>query len=416
MNTFRKALHYLWLHAWKYHVIERQHRKYVAKLRERETVRVVFTAIDVSLWRYQHLYELMAADDRFSVSIVLTPCTSREHMDNDVAGLRRYFDHRGISYVDFDAAKPFDIKAELNPDIIFYTQPYEYLLSPQHDCRRFYDRLVCYIPYAFWTASGKLSYDLHFHNLAWRLYYSTAMHLKDAQAMATNKGRNVRVVGYPNADEFMKEPLDVWKPQERRKKRIIWAPHFTIWGDGWSQNSNFLWMADLMLDIADTYKDEIQFAFKPHPRLITELYKHPDWGKKKADCYYERWKELENGQIESGLFFNLFMTSDAMIHDSGSFAVEYFYTGNPVMFMNNDMTPLLNESNDFGKMIYNLHYVGKNEGDIKHFIQDIVIEGHDPLKDERLNVKNRYLLPPNDKTVAENTMDDLNNSLNTQKI
>ena len=152
----KKVFCYLWLHGWKYRVIEGQHQRYLEQLRRRGRVNVVFTAIDVTLWRYQHLYELLAADERFNVSIVLTPCTSRLHADKDVEGLRRYFDQRGMRYVDFDfGGKPFDIKRELNPDIIFYTQPYEYLLEDEHDCRHFYDRLICYVPYAFWTASWK---------------------------------------------------------------------------------------------------------------------------------------------------------------------------------------------------------------------------------------------------------------------
>ena len=73
MNKLKKAAHYLWLHAWKYRVIEGQHQRYLEQLRRRERVNVVFTAIDVTLWRYQHVYELMAADGRFNVSIVLTP-------------------------------------------------------------------------------------------------------------------------------------------------------------------------------------------------------------------------------------------------------------------------------------------------------------------------------------------------------
>ena len=203
-SFYKKAIHYLWLHGWKYHAMERTHRKYVATISGKDRINVVFMALDLALWRYQHLYEMMAADKRFKATIVLSPCVLREHQEKDLDRLRQFFNERGIRYIDFKPGeKPIDIRGELNPDIIFYTQPYEYLLSPEHDCRYFYDKLLCYIPYAFWTATGKKSYNLHFHNMAWRLYYSTDMHLKDAQDIATNKGRNVRVVGYSNADDYL---------------------------------------------------------------------------------------------------------------------------------------------------------------------------------------------------------------------
>ena len=407
MNKLKKAAHYLWLHAWKYRVIEGQHQRYLEQLRRRERVNVVFTAIDVTLWRYQHVYELMAADGRFNVSIVLTPCTSRLHADEDVEGLRRYFSQRGMKYVDFDfGGKPFDIKRELNPDIIFYTQPYEYLLEDEHDCRRFYDRLVCYVPYAFWTATGKLAYDLHFHNLAWRLYYSTTMHLEDARRMAGNQGRNVRVTGYPNADDYLcAEHKSPWRvPTDgRQRKRIIWAPHYSIKEKStFAPRSNFLRMADLMVSLAREYADSVQFAFKPHPALLTQLYEDSQWGRERTDAYYDLWRTMPNTQPETGAFIDLFMTSDAMIHDSASFSVEYHYTRKPVMFIAADTQPILEGMNDFGKKAFALHYLGKDEADIRRFIDDTVLGGNDPMLPQREQFFHDYLLPPGGKSVARN--------------
>lgn len=414
MNTIRKALNYIWLHGWKYRVIERQHQNYIAQLRGRKQVNVVFTAINVSLWHYQKVYELMAADARFNASIVLTPCTSHENYEKEMEGLRHYFDNLGIGYVDLEEnGKPIDIK-KLNPDIIFYTQPYEYLLADNQDCRFYYDRLICYIPYAFWTGAGKISYNLHFHNLAWRLYYSNDMHLKDAQRTATNHGRNVRVTGYPDADLFLSANHDdVWRTMGdgKQRKRLIWAPHYSIWEKAvFSPQSNFLWMADFMLAIAQEYKDRIQFAFKPHSALLTQLYKHPDWGKKRADDYYERWRTMANAQLETGDFIDLFMTSDAMIHDCGSFRVEYHYTKNPVMYMLRSEVNYTIQ-NDFGKKAQNLHYIGHNEADIRHFIDDIVLGGQDPMRPQREQFFHEYLLPPDGKSVAQNVLDDIVESL-----
>ena len=53
----------------------------------------------------------------------------------------------------------------------------------------------------------------------------------------------------------------------------------------------------------------------------------------------------------------------------------------------------------------NLHYVGKDERDIIDFIENVVLNGNDPMKPDRQQFKKDYLLPPNGKTVAENTMD-----------
>lgn len=415
MNIIKAAVDYLWLHCWEYKANERAHRRTVKKMAGHTPVSVVFMAIDVALWRYQHLYELMSADKRFIVNIVLTPCIGREQ-EKDLAGLRQYFGQRGISYIDYHAGEqPLDIRRQINPDIIFYTQPYEHLLVPEYDCRNFYDRLVCYMPYAFWTFE-KFAYNLHFCNRAWRLYYPIDSYKELARRQASNHGRNVRVVGYANADDFMSgHHQEAWKPMTdgKPRKRIIWAPHFTIRNIKGTipARSNFLWMAQLMLTLAREYADRVQIAFKPHPALLTQLYKEEGWGKERTDEYYQLWQQMDNTQLETGQYVDLFMGSDAMIHDSGSFAVEYHYTQKPTMFVSADMESILDPQSDFGKKAYAMHYIGENEADIRHFIDDVVLGGNDPMLPQRQQFYHDYLLPPNGKSVAQNVVDDIVKSL-----
>jgi len=415
VGIIAKSLNYLWLHLWQYRATERQHQRLVKSLQGRSCLRVVFTAIDTALWRYQHLYELMAADPRFQVSIVLTPCNGREQ-EKDLQSLRDFFNSRGMPYVDYDGKQGIDIRRELNPDIIFYTQPYEHMLVPEFDCLHFYDRLVCYMPYAFWTFAH-FAYNLHFCNQAWRLYYPIEPYRQSAISNMTNKGRNVRIVGYANADDYLVPThADVWKPMAdgRCRKRIIWAPHFTIspHKGGIPPRSNFLWMADLMLNIAREYADRLQIAFKPHPALLSQLYRHKDWGKERTDRYYASWQQMANTQLETGQYADLFMTSDAMIHDSGSFAVEYHYSQRPVMFVAKDMDYILEPQSDFGKEAYAIHYIGADEQDIRRFIDQVVLEGDDPMKQQRQAFFQQYLLPPGGKTVAQNVVDDIVSALN----
>ena len=120
---------------------------------------------------------------------------------------------------------------------------------------------------------------------------------------------------------------------------------------------------------------------------------------------------MENTQLETGEFVDLFMTSDAMIHDSGSFAVEYHYSQKPVMFVSKDMDSILATQSDFGKLVYSLHYLGQSMNDVHAFITDTVLLGNDPMLNQRRDFFDRHLLPPNNKSVAQNTLDDLVQSL-----
>ncbi len=123
---------------------------------------------------------------------------------------------------------------------------------------------------------------------------------------------------------------------------------------------------------------------------------------------------MENTQLETGEFVDLFMTSDAMIHDSGSFVVEYHYTQNPAMFVSKNMKPILESITDFGKKAHQIHYLGENEDDIRHFIDDVVLGGNDPMCPQREQFYHDYLLPPSGKSVAQNVVDDIIDSLNLE--
>lgn len=383
------------------------HKGLVMYIKQKEKINIVFIASTLSMWRYQHIYTLLSKHPRFKVSIVIVPFVSysKDQQKNDIITLKAYFDSLGIQYYIGNSISNNVLK-ELSPDILFYPQPYDGQFITQYEHHKFRNRLLCYYPYAFWMSADDWSYNMPLHNYAWKLFYSTDLHRKDAQTFAYNKGRNVEIVGYPNADNFLlKEHLDVWKPQSKCKKRIIWAPHFTIFTDGYVTQSNFLWMADFMLELANRYIDKIQFVFKPHPRLLTELYKHEKWGKDKTIHYYTEWKTRENTQLEEGEFIDLFMTSDAMIHDSGSFCVEYHYSGNPVMYIADNFEQQLSGKGEFGKQAMRQHYIGKCEEDIINFIENVVLKGDDPMKQGREDFYKQYLLPPNRKSVAENTMD-----------
>lgn len=409
-------------HFYQYNILFRwiqfRQKFILSKIQEKDRISVVFFAMNLPMWRYQFLYEALSKHPNFDVHIVLSPCISFsfEQQKKDIEKLREFFDQKKISYIDyhFDDISCYDVKNELNPDILFYPQPSFNILDLKHDSKSFTNKLLCYYPYAFWTAYGDWSYDKPFHNVAWKLYYSTELHKKDAVNIAHNKGKNVVVVGYPNADNFLYTPVqNVWKPQNTKKKRIIWAPHFTIIKErSLVAHASFLWMADFMIEMADKYSEQIQIAFKPHPRLITELYLHPEWGKNKADSYYEKWRNMENGQLDEGEFKDLFMTSDAMIHDSGSFTVEYHYSLKPVMFVIKEKENYAATLCEFGKKALDAHYWGQNKKDIESFIENIVLKNVDTMYSKRKDFYDNYLMPPNEKSVTENTMTDLLRSLN----
>lgn len=399
-----------------YPLVIRTREKAVGK---KDKIEVVFFAVNVMMWRYQGVYELLSKDSRFNCHIVLTGGLRypEEQKRLNLKLLRDFFKSRNIDFIDFDEndAVGYDVKRLIDPDILFYPQPYEGLYVKNHNFTGFRSKLVCYIPYAINVLSDNEDdwmYDTNFHNLAWKLYYPFEIFKQHAEKITRNHARNVVVSGYPNLDDYLSnDSVDVWKIKNRSMKRLIWAPHFSLPAEGnWITRSTFLWMSSLMLSIAKQFEDRLQIAFKPHPWLKSILYKYPEWGKEKTDSFFEQWDTMPNTFIASE-YVQLFKTSDAMIHDSGSFTAEYLFVNKPVAFVTQDEQLTMSEHSEFGRMALNQHYIVKNERDVCEFIEKIVLSDYDPKANQRQLFFEQVLRPNVNGTTSQIIVNDIKRSL-----
>ena len=383
------------------------HYKVLRRIRERGYANVIFMAANLPMWRYQGLYELINKDKRFHVSIILAPFKAYSDIQkkDNISELRKWFDSQNIAYIDSTTWKDddYNIRKHLNPDIIFYTQPYEHVYGNSLDNIHFEDILLCYTSYATAIPISPYSVNTRLQNVAWKCFYESEAFKQKIKKITYNRAKNVVVSGNPYADEFLKkEHLDVWKPQKTIVKRIIWAPHFTVVPSPILQRGSFLWLYDFMFELAEIYRDKIQIAFKPHPMLKTKLYEIKEWGKERTDNYYRKWDMLPNGQLEEGKYIDLFMTSNALIHDSSSFTSEYHYTHNPILFTTNKGGIQCPNLDEIGQAAFKAQYFAKSKEDIIRFIENIVINNIDIKKNERMDFFLNYLLPPKGGNVAEN--------------
>lgn len=387
----------------KSHLNDLYQKCYVCYLRHQDKVNVVFVATLLSQWKYQRVYELLKADGRFNTTILVAPMRHYETSEDYVA-MKRMLDSNGVDYVDWEklSEKDKDIRRSLRPDVMFYVQPYYHIYDKRVDSHSFKDKLICHAFYAFPLYNLEFLYNMEMHNRAWKLFYPTNYDKIAAKRFALNRGRNLEITGFLNYDIYrFHKPTDVWRNQLNRKKRIIWSPHFSITADSELNQSNFLDMADFMVRIAEDYRDSIQFAFKPHPKLKRELYLHPEWGKEKTDAYYELWDNMPNTQYNDGDFFDVFMTSDGMINDSGSFTAEYIYTLKPAINTYLDLERTKHNMSIVGLEAMDVQYYGKTEQEIRSFLDSVIIHGGDFKYQNRTLFYYKYLLPPKECYVAE---------------
>jgi len=384
--------------------------KVISEIKNKDKIKVAFFIIHSSVWKYDGLFQLMLEDDKFDPIVVICPYIvyGQEIMLRELKLSENFISSKGHPYVmtlNFETDEWLDVKQKIKPDIIFFTNPHK-LTKDEYYIHNFVGTLTCYVPYGFLLANiQQAQFNQLFHNLCWKIFCETPIHVELAQKYARNKGCNVIFTGFPLLDELIDTipQNDPWKKQDKVKKKIIWAPHHTIENNERElAYSCFFLLFDLMFVIAKKYSDKIQIAFKPHPILKSKLYKHPAWGKNLTDKYYQEWKNLSNGQLEENDYIDLFLTSDAMILDSISFMAEYMTTKKPSLFTVRDDTIRL-KFNEFGQICYELFYKTTIiEEDIVSFIENVVILKKDTMKDERMRFIQKYLMPPHNKSASEN--------------
>lgn len=404
INKILDAVHkiLLWCYNWLFFIFYR--KIYVPfkveKVRKKEKIKVVFVLDELASWKTEDLYLKMLEHPRFTPSLLLLP---EKHSQNAFDIFKDYLEKNHYNYTTMNPGET--IKRKYKPDIIFYQKPYGDIIDNKYFYLHNLSSLFCYVAYCFRNRCHPGANRIHFVKAVWQLYAENDRIVEELKPIMFDKASNMVVTGLPIMDELLKAKSfyeDPWKKCSNLK-RIIYAPHHTICTENVRSNapydySTFLEYADFMLELAEKYKKSVQWSFKPHPFLKMKLYKI--WGKERTEAYYEKWQIMENCQLSEGEYKGLFKHSDAMIHDCGSFKLEYLYTGNPVMY-------LIKEDQEYDypnwqtREALKLHYHAYSSEDIEKFIKD-VIGNNDPLKEERDVFVSKYLTPPNNKTACEN--------------
>lgn len=367
----------------------------VKRLRKKSVINVLYVLNELGTWKTETLYLKMLEHLRFNPRLLLVP---GKETPEAIEVLKQYLDSKKYKYeVINDNGSAY--KKQFDTDIIFYQKPYDKVMDYKYTYLYHLDKLFCYVLYGFRNRNYPQIRNYRFVKVIWQFYAENEKVIEESIPVFSTKGKNLVCTGLSFMDDLLLDKSFYPNPWNDygNKKKIIYAPHHSIVSELY-EYSTFLDYCDFMLEMAVKYKDKVQWSFKPHPVLKSKLYEL--WGEDKTNEYYKRWEEMNNTQVASGDYMGLFKYSDAMIHDCGSFRLEYLYTGNPVMYLYKG-NPVSDYMNWESTEALNLHYKGYNKEDIERFIND-VIKGYDPLKTQRDSFVSTYLTPPNGKTACEN--------------
>lgn len=384
------------------------------KFKNGEKLKIALMVERPGMWCFDYLYNILKNDSRFEVLVVIMPepFYGKLQMKKYLKETEEEMLQKGYTPLlgyDKDTNEIINFRSLVNPDIIFYTDFWKPHFYNEFYIDNFLDKITLLTEYGYSVMQDEKTCGFELNNLVDLYFRPTEIHKKMAQEIMENKGQNVIVTGSPKLDERFDEnykPQDVWKKQDKKKKRIIWAPHYTdVMPADMYANDAFWYIYDFMLDLAEKYKDSVQFVFRPHPVLYTKMIKK--WGEYITKKYYKQWDTLENGQVFMGNFIDLFMTSDAMIMDSCSFRAEYTSFDKPLFYTITETSRLV--INEFGEELHKNFYVpdGNLEKGIESFIQDVVINGNDYKALGRHKLVEQYFGKINGHTASENIYNEI---------
>ena len=209
-------------------------------------------------------------------------------------------------------------------DIIICLTPYFHMMPKAiRTGRLLLKTLIILIPYGIKSSTFPI-YNLPIFHIAWKICYPSKFEF-DLYAKKTITGMPCGVVsGYPRIDVFFGKNVNLhfdWKMARPDAKKIIYAPHWSI--NGGVKYATFQWNYRFMYEFAKAHP-EISWVVKPHPLLLSSAVDNKIFPSVEAyQDYLQKWNDLPNAQVYTGGYYQaIFVTTDGMIQDCGSFIAE----------------------------------------------------------------------------------------------
>jgi len=386
------------------------------KTKNQEKIKIAFLVASSAQWPAEKVYWLMQENEKIDCYIVVCSYRDRDPKDAQYVFEKTYdfFVKKGYNVKKaYDFENDQTVTWEQNggtPDVIVHISPWYGSFVEEYQIENLPLKcLNCYIPYGMYVSdnltgdfASKYIYNKPFVNMLWRVYADSIINLHGYQLYGLLKGKNAKYSGYCKMDYFFekkefheKELRKLWKMPEHKRpqemKRVLIAPHHSVLDDMVVSYSTFHQNLYFLLYLAEKYKEEISFIYKPHPNLRHKsvqagIFRDIDG----YDAYVSKWDCLPNAKsVDEDDYLQLFASSDGMIMDSASFIAEYMYTNKPLLFLTKDTQAF----NQLGKIAVENHYQaeGNDYYRIEKFLCDVILQGNDSKKVLRQQIFEEHL-------------------------
>lgn len=364
-------------------LLERVFKLSAQRIARKDKIAVGFVLYDSSMWCGDDLYKFFAEDEHFEPTIFM--CLRDDHselelIDKDFWHGVEQFKSRGLNVVAV-SDKNFSLPEQ---DLLIFLTPYFETLPESFQLLNLTARtLLFYVPYSYQLSQWYAYLSFPIMYLARKVFWESKAALDLFRKHCAQGAARGYYSGYSRTDIFFKHDEEFrfeWKMACPDAKKIIWAPHWSI-NEG-IRYSTFQWNYQFMYEFAKAHP-ETSWVVKPHPNLFFSAVQSGLFAStEEFEKYLQAWEDLPNAKVVTGGYYQgLFVTSNAMIHDSGSFIAEYQFVNKPMIFLTRDTQKF----NTLSEGIMNVSYLvdGRDLDRIAELMQKIFIEGDDYKADER---------------------------------
>lgn len=366
-------------------------------------IRVGFLVSEVSKWKGQSLYNLMDNSDDFEPIVLIYPQphdlkNSDVLVEKELANKLHYFENSKmhVKCIWDNYSNTCQRIKNIGVDILFYQQPWDIPPAPSVLNASKYV-LTFYFPYYMinnFYPEIEINQNLHhfvFRNI---LLNDDQVKIYKSCTRSILYAGKILGLGHPILDYFYLN-----RNHKMTRNYVIYAPHFSFRCDRKTDNqpsyfsSTFLENGLLILDYAQKHPN-INWVFKPHPRLRSELIDYDVWSKEQVNSYYAAWEKIGVACYDSS-YLDLFLESKAMITDCSSFLTEYSCTGKPLIRLIPENGKCMVPPNPAFVELYETFYNVYNNSQLLTTLKGVVENGIDPHCNKRLEVINKAGLANN---------------------
>lgn len=354
-----------------------------------DKIKVVFISQYIEAWNsFDSVYKAFKQNDKFEVLILSIPMSDLNSEMNYSINKKhenKSFDFlKSVGIKSINAYKNnqwFDLK-KYGPNYVFYNKTYNNQYPDEYKSENVCSfSKICVIPYGFNLFSDTIFdivYNYEFMLDTYLTFATDVVTLKDIQKKFSwqyiTRRNKYKLLGFPRFDLLK----DVKKQNENSKITIAWMPRWEFNKKGTQKTSHFL---DYNTNFINYVKKtpNINFIFRPHPLMFQTVVSEGYMTSQQVNNITEEMKSIPNLFIDyDSNYMKTLLSADILIADATSLLAEFFVTGKPIIYCDND-----EGFNKIGKMLYKTFYKANSWNEIEQNLIEIINTNDFKQKDRK---------------------------------